>query len=74
MGNNIPYRYPLSCEDPLWYTAVVKLVHILHSQFFIDVKSLEYYHVQGIAGKCYDMQLIAIEVSQQRVKLHDPNR
>jgi hypothetical protein len=26
-----------------------------------------------IAGKCYDMQLVAIELDQQRVRLHDPN-
>jgi hypothetical protein len=34
---------------------------------------VEYYHVLNIAGKCYDMQLVAIKLDQQRVRLHDPN-
>jgi hypothetical protein len=27
----------------------------------------------NIAGKCYDMQLVAIKLDQQRVRLYDPN-
>jgi hypothetical protein len=52
---------------------VVKLVHILCTRIFVDEKYLEHYHVLNIAEKCYDMQLVAIELDQQRVRLHDPN-
>jgi hypothetical protein len=34
---------------------------------------LEHYHILNIAGKCYDMQLVIIELDQQCVRLHDPN-
>jgi hypothetical protein len=40
----------------------VKLVHISHTRIFTDRKCLEYYHILNIAGKCYDMQLVAIEL------------
>jgi hypothetical protein len=46
---------------------------ISHTRFSADGKCLEYYHVLNIAGECYDMQLVAIELDQQRVRLHDPN-
>jgi hypothetical protein len=49
-------------------------VHIQLNQISAYGKCLEHYHVQDIAGKCYDMQLIAIELGQQHVRLHDPNR
>jgi hypothetical protein len=52
---------------------VVKLMHIPCTQISTDEKCLEYCHVLNIAGKCYDMKLVAIELDQQRVKLHDPN-
>jgi hypothetical protein len=59
---------------PSWYTAMVKLVHIQRNQISVYEKCLEHYHVQGIAERCYSMQLVAIELDQQRVKLHDPNK
>jgi hypothetical protein len=43
---------------------VVKLVHIPHIQIFIDEKCLEHYHILNIAGKCYDIQLVTIELDQ----------
>jgi hypothetical protein len=52
---------------------VVKLMHILRIRISADGKCLEHYHVLNIARKCYDMQLVAIELDQQRVKLYDPN-
>jgi hypothetical protein len=52
---------------------VVKLVHILRTQISADEKCLEHYHVLDIAGRCYNMQLIVIELDQQRVGLRDPN-
>jgi hypothetical protein len=55
------------------YASVVKLVHILHTRISVDEKCLKHYHVLNIAGKCYDMQLVVIELDQQRVRLHDPN-
>jgi hypothetical protein len=42
---------------------VVKLVLIQHNQISTDEKCLEHYHVQDIAGKCFDMQLVVIELS-----------
>jgi hypothetical protein len=48
-------------------------VCILHTRIFTDGKCLEPYHVLDIAGKCYDVQLVAIKLDQQRVRLHDPN-
>jgi hypothetical protein len=52
---------------------VVKLVHIPCTRIFADEKCLKHYHVLNIAGKCYDMQLVAIELDQQHVGLHDLN-
>jgi hypothetical protein len=52
---------------------VVKLVHILRTRISDDGKCLEHYHILNIVGKCYDMQLVAIELDQQHVKLYDPN-
>jgi hypothetical protein len=34
---------------------------------------MEDFHVLVATGRLYDMQLNAIELSQQRVKLRDPN-
>jgi hypothetical protein len=61
MGNDIPHKYPFSDEGISWYTAVVKLVHILRNQIFTDEKCLEHCHVQDIVGKHYDMQLVVIK-------------
>jgi hypothetical protein len=52
---------------------VVRSVHIPRTRISADRKYLEHYHVLNIAEKCYDMQLVTIELDQQRVKLHDPN-
>jgi hypothetical protein len=52
---------------------MVKLVRILRTQIFADGKCLEHYHVLNIVERCYDIQLVAIELDQQRVRLHDPN-
>jgi hypothetical protein len=52
---------------------VVKSVRILRARIFTDGKCLEHYHILNIAEKCYDMQLVTIELDQQRVRLHDPN-
>jgi hypothetical protein len=62
------------CECPSWYVTVVKLVNMQRIRISVDGKCLEHYHVQGIAGKCYDMRLVAIVLSQQCVKLHDHNK
>jgi hypothetical protein len=48
-------------------------VCILRNQIFTDEKCLEHYHVLNIVKKCY-MQLAAIELDQQYVRLHDPNK
>jgi hypothetical protein len=37
-------------------------------------ENLDHYHLQDIAGKHYDMSLVAIGLSQQHARLHDPNR
>jgi hypothetical protein len=55
------------------YVSVVKLVCIPRTCIFVNEKCLEHYHILDIAERCYDMQLIAIELDQQRVGLHDPN-
>jgi hypothetical protein len=34
---------------------------------------LEHYHILNIAGRCYDMQLGAIELDHQCVRLHESN-
>jgi hypothetical protein len=52
---------------------VVKSVGILRTQIFVDGKCLEHYHALDIAGRCYDMQLVIIELDQRCVRLHDPN-
>jgi hypothetical protein len=52
---------------------VMKLVHILHTRISAYGKCLEHCHILNIEEKCYDMQLVAIELDQQRIKLHDPN-
>jgi hypothetical protein len=52
---------------------VVKLMRISCTRISTDEKCLEHYHILNIAGKCYDMQLVVIELDQQRVNLHDPN-
>jgi hypothetical protein len=52
---------------------VVKSVRISGTRISTDEKCLEHYHVLNIAGRCYDMQLVTIELDQQRVRLHNPN-
>jgi hypothetical protein len=49
---------------------VVKLVYILCTQISVDGKCLEHYHVLDIVGRCYNMQLVVIELD---LGLHDPN-
>jgi hypothetical protein len=51
---------------------VVKLVHISCTRISAYEKCLEHYHVLNIAGKCYDMQLDAIELDQQHVNCMTP--
>jgi hypothetical protein len=41
---------------------VAKLVHILCTRISTDEKCLEHYHILNIAGKCYDTQLVAIDL------------
>jgi hypothetical protein len=41
---------------------MVKLVHIPLTRISTDEKCLEHYHILNIAEKCYDMQLIVIEL------------
>ena len=55
------------------YALVVKSVRIQRNRIFTDGKYLVDFHVLIVKGKQYDMQLVAIVVSQQRVLLHDPN-
>jgi hypothetical protein len=52
---------------------VIKSVRISHTRISVDGKCLEHYDVLNIVGRCYDMQLVTIELDQQRVRLHDPN-
>jgi hypothetical protein len=74
MRNYISHRYPFSCEGTSRYAAVVKSVHIQRNRISANGKCLKNYHLQSIVGKCYDMQLTTIILSQQRVKFHDPNK
>jgi hypothetical protein len=53
---------------------VVKSMHTLHTQISVDGKCSEHYHIQGIAERCYDKQLAAIELDQRHVRPHDPNK
>ena len=55
------------------YALVVKSVRIQRNRIFADGKYLVDFHVLIVKGKQYDMQLVAIVVSQQRVLLHEPN-
>ena len=55
------------------YALVVKSVRIQRNRIFTDGKYLVDFHVLIVKGKQYDMQLVAIVVSQQHVLLHDPN-
>jgi len=55
------------------YTLVVKSVRIQHNRISADGKYLVDFHVLIVAGKLYDKQLVAIVVSLQHVRLHDPN-
>jgi hypothetical protein len=38
------------------------LVHIPRTRISADGKCLEHYHVLNVARKCYDIQLITIEL------------
>jgi hypothetical protein len=62
-----------SMGGPWSYASVMKSVRILHTRISVDGKCLEHYDVLNIVGRCYDMQLVTIELDQQRVRLHDPN-
>jgi plasmid rolling circle replication initiator protein Rep len=55
------------------YTWAVRSVRVQRNQIFADGKYLVDFHVLIVAAKLYDMQLVAIVVSQQLVKLHDSN-
>jgi hypothetical protein len=55
------------------YAAVVRWAHMWRIRIYADGKYLVDFHVLIAEGKCCDMQLVAIELSQQRVKLRDPN-
>jgi hypothetical protein len=74
MGSDIPRRSQIFYKDPLRYASIVKSVHTLRTRISVDGKFLEHYHIQGIAGRCYDKQLVAIELDPRRVRLHDPNK
>jgi hypothetical protein len=63
-----------SMGGPWGYALVVKSMHILRTQISADEKWLEHYHVLNIAEKCYEMQLVAIKLDQQHVRLHDPQQ
>jgi hypothetical protein len=52
---------------------VVKPLRKLCNRISADGKCLEQYHVLNIAEKCYDMQLVTIELDQSHVRLHGPN-
>jgi hypothetical protein len=51
----------------------VRSVRIQRNRIFADGKYLAYSHVLIAMGRQHGMQLDAIELSQQRVRLHDPN-
>jgi hypothetical protein len=53
---------------------VVKLVCILHIQISAYGRYLVDFHVLVGVGRWYDMQLGIVGLSQQRVKLHGPNK
>ena len=55
------------------FAEVVRWVHIQRTQIYANGKYLVDFHVLIVKGKQYDMQLVAIVVSQQHVLLHDPN-
>ena len=56
------------------YAAVVRSIRIQRNRAFTDGKYLVYFHVQVATGRLHGMQLDAIESSQQRVRLRDPNK
>jgi hypothetical protein len=53
---------------------VVKLVCTLHIQISTDRRYLVDLHVQVGVGMWYEMQLIIVELGQQHVELHGPNK
>jgi hypothetical protein len=53
---------------------VVKLVCKLHIQISVDKRYLVNFHVQVRVGRWYDMQLVVVELGQQHIELHGPNK
>jgi hypothetical protein len=53
---------------------VEKLVCVHHIQISVDGRYLVDLHVQVGVGRWYDMQLDVVELGQQRVELHGPNK
>jgi hypothetical protein len=56
------------------FSLVVKLVCKLHIQIFADGIYLVDLHIQVGVERWYDMQLVVVELGQQYVELHDPNK
>jgi hypothetical protein len=73
-GIEIPHRSPISCEGPWRFTLVEKLVCELHIQIFTDERYLVDFHVQVRVERWYDMQFIVVELGQQHIKPHGPNK
>ena len=55
------------------YALVVRSVRIQRNRISVDGKYYEDHHEPITTGKLYDMQLGAIVLSHQHVKLRDPN-
>jgi hypothetical protein len=49
-------------------------MYIQYIQISTDGRYLIDFHVQVGVGMWYDMQLDIVELDQQRVELHDPNK
>jgi hypothetical protein len=49
-------------------------VCIQHIQIFVDGRYMVDLHVQVGVGRWYDTQLDVVELGQQCVELHDPNK
>jgi hypothetical protein len=44
----------------------------LHIRISTDRRYLVDFHVQARVGRCYDMQLVVVELGLQHEELHDP--
>jgi sulfopyruvate decarboxylase TPP-binding subunit len=53
---------------------VEKLACVQHIQISANGRYLVDLHVQVGVGRWYDMLLDVVELGQQRVELHDPNK